>query len=423
MPEVSKSSIPVTVEPDASDAFCTDLYDLRGPQVEPEASYWLECGVVGDCPVPRPITVKELETKFPGGYTPYPTNPVALRLEIEELIMLARLRDEPAIFGHEPPPLASRGSDLMGLRLPLSMFLELRPQPLGAVINTARGDAFPVINTGRELARYFENETPGLSYQLALDYMIREEMWSPPRQAWIWAALQTTIYSALAAAWYLKWRGGAGVAYRPRPWECYQELDVLFDRVTNSTNSADGARRGLPFGVRPLPGGPPAQTGPVVPGTPQVPEAYVPDISGLIVPPSQPTPGTPRHPAYPSGHSTYSAAATRLLIEFFPRYREQLCRMADNIGLARLWAGVHWRSDHTFGQAVGTAVAELIIGQLKATGIPRYPAARRPDEAPPNPVENHCHPDNWAPAPMSQTPPCMPAVSGGVEDTAEGSRF
>lgn len=418
MPEVSKSSIPVIVESDAEKEFCSGLYDLHGPQVEPEASYWLECGVVDGCPVPRPIRLEELASKFPRGYPPYPTHPVILRLEIEELIMLGRLRDEPAIFGHEPPVTVSRGTDPMGLRLPLSMFLQLRPQPLGAVINTARGDAFPVVNTGRELARYFENETPGLSYQLALNYMIREEMWSPPRQAWIWAALNTAIYSALAAAWYLKWRGGPGVEFRPRPWECCQDIDVLFDRVTNSTNSADGARRGFPFGVQPLPGGPPAQTGPPVPGTPQVPEAYVPDIFGLTVPPSQPTPGTPRHPAYPSGHSTYSAAATRLLIEFFPRYREQLCRMADNIGLARLWAGVHWRTDHTFGQQVGTAVAELIIDQLKATGIPRNPAPRRPDEAPPNPVQNSCHLTKWNPAPMSQTPPCMPAVS---DDSAEGA--
>ena len=96
MPEVSKSSIPVIVEPDASDAFCTGLYDLRGPQVEPEASYWLECDVVENCPVPRPIKVSELAAKFPAGYPPYPTNPVTLRLEIEELIMLGRLRDEPS---------------------------------------------------------------------------------------------------------------------------------------------------------------------------------------------------------------------------------------------------------------------------------------------------------------------------------------
>jgi hypothetical protein len=79
---------------------------------------------------------------------------------------------------------------------------------------------------------------------------------------------------------------------------------------------------------------------------------------------SFPTPGTPRHPAYPSGHSTYSAAAAFTLIAFFPQYAEDLLRLADNTGVARLWAGVHWRSDHTFGQLVGRAVAELIINQL-----------------------------------------------------------
>ena len=76
---------------------------------------------------------------------------------------------------------------------------------------------------------------------------------------------------------------------------------------------------------------------------------------------SFPTPGTPRHPAYPSGHSTYSAAAAFTLIAFFPQYAEDLLRLADNTGVARLWAGGHWRSDHTFGQLVGRAVAELII--------------------------------------------------------------
>jgi membrane-associated phospholipid phosphatase len=54
---------------------------------------------------------------------------------------------------------------------------------------------------------------------------------------------------------------------------------------------------------------------------------------------SFPTPGTPRHPAYPSGHSTYSAAAAFTLIAFFPQYAEDLLRLADNTGVARLWAG------------------------------------------------------------------------------------
>jgi hypothetical protein len=79
---------------------------------------------------------------------------------------------------------------------------------------------------------------------------------------------------------------------------------------------------------------------------------------------SFPTPGTPRHPAYPSGHSTYSAAAAFTLIAFFPQYAEDLLRLADNTGVARLWAGVHWRTDHIFGQLVGRAVAELIVEQL-----------------------------------------------------------
>jgi membrane-associated phospholipid phosphatase len=403
MPEMSKASIQVSSTAGAPAIDCPAHYALKGPQVEPESSYWLECDLVNGCPVPRPITEAELKSKFPS-FKKYPNDQDSLKRELEELVMLARLRDEPAILGHEP----ANDQEPQQARLPLSMFLQLRPQPLGAVINTARGDAFPVINTGRELARYFENETPGLQFRHALNYMIREEMWSPPRQAWIWAALDVAIYSALAAAWYIKWRGGPGLAYRPRPWECYPDLDVLFDRVPNSTNSADGPRRGFPPGVKPLPGGPPMQTGVPVPGTPQTPEAYVPDVPGLMpLPASQPTPGTPRHPAYPSGHSTYSAAAARLLIEFFPRYSEELCRLADNTGLARLWAGVHWRSDHTFGQKVGTAVAELVIDQLKATGIPRFPGHRQPDEVPPNPVLKHCDPgSSWHAPTLTVTPPC-----------------
>ena len=403
MPEMSKPSVQAEHAADAPDLGCPAQYDLRGPQVDPGASHWLDCDIVHDCPVPRPITVKELlHHKFPTGFPPYPTDPQTLRMELQELIMLARLRDEPAILGHQP----ASDKEPQQLRLPLSMFLQLRPQPLGAVVNTARGEAFPVINTGRELGRYFENETPGLQFRQALNYMIREEMWSPPRQAWIWAALDVVIYSALGAAWYIKWRGEEGVAYRPRPWECYRDLDVLFDRPTNSTSSADGPRRGFPLGVQPLPGGPPAQSGmPPVPGTPQTPEAYVKDIPGLTLPISQPTPGTPRHPAYPSGHSTYSAAATRFLIEFFPHYREELCRLGDNTGLARLWAGVHWRTDHTFGQQVGTAVAELVIDQLKATGIPRFPG--QPVEAPPYPVPNPCHPgQSWDAPTRPELPPC-----------------
>lgn len=429
MPEFSQSVIRAGVSTDKTGSAdlgkpkCPEKYDLRGPQVEPETSWWLHC-LYGDCAVPRPPTEKELLNGLDerGLLSPahnYPNDAATLKREIQELLILARLRDEAAAVAHTPPP-PKKGDEapIEGLRLPLSMFLMIRPQPFGAVTNTARDGASPVIGSGRELARYFESETPGLSHRLALNYMIREVQWAPPRHAWIWAALDTTIYSALVAAWYLKWRVPAAkrISFRPRPWECFHELDVLFDRLPNSTNSADAERRALPLGQRPnrsdnsnfAPWNPPntmppplAREGEVAP-----PEAYPRDvIDGL--PPSQPTPGTPRHPAYPSGHSTYSAAATRLLIEFFPRYREELCRLADNIGMARLWAGVHWRSDHTYGQFVGTAVAEMVIEQLRGSGIPRFPMTRPADEKPKVPADP-CGKDNWGAAPLEQLPPCCP---------------
>jgi hypothetical protein len=160
------------------------------------------------------------------------------------------LRDEPNRISNTspidiPPELSPQRQ-----RLLLSAFLQFRPQPLGAAINSARDQStFTVVNTGRELARYFENETPGLQFRHALNAIIRGSNFSAPRQAFIWAALDMAIAGALAAAWYYKWRGGDCIEYRPRPRECLDELDVLLDRVSNSTNSADSARRAYPPGV------------------------------------------------------------------------------------------------------------------------------------------------------------------------------
>lgn len=98
--------------------------------------------------------------------------------------------------------------------------------------------------------------------------------------------------------------------------------------------------------------------------------------------------GTPRHPAYPSGHSTYAGAASAILRFFFgndpvppalratpaspfdlgaPRIGPELDNLADNIGLGRMWAGIHCRSDHTAGLRLGRTVARLGLEQLFAT--------------------------------------------------------
>jgi membrane-associated phospholipid phosphatase len=350
-------------------------YALRGPQVEPAASYWLLCPA--PCVVPiQEITAIADDPKNPCYFQPYPDEKETQK-EIAELKELACLRDDPeAIFSDRP------GRERKGL----SLFLRLRPQPFGAVINTLRrGDAllingspelrrsaidvcaqprpdmgpipcatdcvddfYPAIRTGRELARYFESETPGLAHRLALNYLLRDANFSAPYQAFIWAALDVAIYSALGAAWYYKWIADANcelhepcrmsrhrrdrrTSRRPRPYEVDYEVDVLFNRAVNCTGSGDGERRLLP----------------------------------------DPSPGTPRHPSYPSGHSTYAGAASEILSYFFPDYSGELTKLADNTGLARLWAGIHYRSDHIEGMKLGRCVARLIIHQIEKSCIVR----------------------------------------------------
>jgi len=232
---------------------------------------------------------------------------------------------------------------------------------------------YPVIRTGRELARWFESETPGHGHRHALNLLLRDANWSPPRQAWVWAALDITIYSALLAAWYYKWSAGidekkcsqsphgarASVSYRPRPFELDSRVGVLFNHEISRYGDGDGRRRLTP----------------------------------------SPSPGTPRHPSYPSGHSTYAGAASELLSWFFPDYREQFNRLADNVGMGRLWAGIHCRSDHLQGMKLGRCVACMVIEDLKKSNIARDPddcnppcpqsidERRGPCDPPPTPEE------------------------------------
>src|SRR5215212_11648386 len=71
-------------------------YQLPGPQVEPEASFW----ALGPCPPLCTIRIEDLITVTddptnPHYFPPYPTDPAVVRDEINELIELASLRDDP----------------------------------------------------------------------------------------------------------------------------------------------------------------------------------------------------------------------------------------------------------------------------------------------------------------------------------------
>jgi hypothetical protein len=350
------------------------MYRLPGPQVEPEAGWWT------DPPTGPQLHVVAIEdvlalTQDSSSelyVPPYPRDSAVLDWEIAELAYLQERRDQVgALDGTFPmdPPAALDPIFRDTQRDKLSDFIHLDPPPFGAIFNVATRPQYgihnvnqqhlrrqffragllpPVVQTGRQLARLFENETPGLIHRHTLNYLLYKRSISPPRQARVWMALDITIYSALIAAWYYKWRASTEhYSYRQRPYEYdrNQHFRVLFDDVVDDVGLFDKCPRPAPC----------------------------------------PSPGTPRHPAYPSGHSTFSAAASAVLAYFFPEEKQQLEMLANNIGTARLWAGVHWRSDHIAGQRVGRAVARRVIEQLQGDCIPSLAQAMQVTQ-PPDPA-------------------------------------
>jgi membrane-associated phospholipid phosphatase len=338
----------------ASNCSATTRYNLTGPQVEPAAGYWNHCAQLRMVNVEELTSVTddqgaEFKTAITGtgtwGYFP-PYDPKKNEQEMQELLFLAQRRDAPECLVDEKPNSSRR-------REKISKFFGYMPFALGAVQVTrlpcddsalaGSNTCVSVIRTGRGLARAVEAETPGIFHRHALNLLILQRSWSPPRQALIWGALDMAIASALQSAWYYKWlaavpKGGSTprpfTSFRPRPYECNNQLLVLFD--------------------------------------------FPDELNPLRAPCPTPSPGTPRHPAYPSGHSTYAAAASEVLAFFFGEEIAEFSRLADNIGIGRLWAGIHWRSDHTAGQKLGRTVGQLIIRQLLAMGIEHCPPEPEP---------------------------------------------
>jgi hypothetical protein len=342
-------------------------YALKGPQVDPGAGYWMFCSQL------HIVRIEELTalTEDTGSkhFFPEPPNATVTAKEFDELVELAGMRDDPCKLVNpgkckpvEGQPCA-RPKELpgaFGCRRPISKLLNLTPPPIGGVLMN-RFPAEQIIRTGRGMARAVEGETPGLYHRHALDYLIGTRSWSPPRQALVWAALDVALASALQAAWYYKWINKR-TRYRERPAEYarrihrLKDLNVLFDRPDELNPAYNLCPDGRPDG-----------------------SGNYPDNDS----------GTPRHPAYPSGHSTYSGAASEILNFFFGTEKtpphpplqallphptlgsqpgtsigEELDNLADNIGMGRLWAGIHWRSDHEAGLKLGRTVACLVLQQL-----------------------------------------------------------
>jgi membrane-associated phospholipid phosphatase len=69
--------------------------------------------------------------------------------------------------------------------------------------------------------------------------------------------------------------------------------------------------------------------------------------------------GLPNHPSYPSSHSCTSGAASTVLGTLYPSEATRLAAMADEIGMSRLYAGIHYRFDISTGLEIGKSVGRL----------------------------------------------------------------
>jgi hypothetical protein len=70
---------------------------------------------------------------------------------------------------------------------------------------------------------------------------------------------------------------------------------------------------------------------------------------------------TPPFPAYVSGHSTTSAAASTVLGALFPNRAGKLGAMAEEAAVSRLYGGIHFRSDNEAGLELGRRVGAVAV--------------------------------------------------------------
>ena len=76
----------------------------------------------------------------------------------------------------------------------------------------------------------------------------------------------------------------------------------------------------------------------------------------------------PNHPSYPAGHGCNSGAGAQVLAYLFPDEAKFILDKADEAGLSRMWAGIHFRSDIEAGLKLGRQVADVVIARAKGDG-------------------------------------------------------
>ena len=77
----------------------------------------------------------------------------------------------------------------------------------------------------------------------------------------------------------------------------------------------------------------------------------------------QPSISPPQHPSYPSGHATQAYFIALLLSEKRPEKGKLYMRTAENIAINREYAGVHYRSDTTYGREIAEKLYKYFDGK------------------------------------------------------------
>ena len=77
---------------------------------------------------------------------------------------------------------------------------------------------------------------------------------------------------------------------------------------------------------------------------------------------------TPLFPSYVSGHSTFSAASSEVLGYLFPERLAELRAMAEEAGLSRIYGGIHFPSDNTYGLELGRAIGRRVVARASEDG-------------------------------------------------------
>ena len=73
--------------------------------------------------------------------------------------------------------------------------------------------------------------------------------------------------------------------------------------------------------------------------------------------------GLPNFPAYISGHSTFSGAASTVLSYIIPAKSQQFASMAKEASDSRLYGAIHFRSDCEVGLITGNKVGNYAISR------------------------------------------------------------